>query len=141
MDVSGAPNRKRSNAIHSVNNAAAVYFQETLEAGSGRAAREYLDGRKVGRQAREQFKLLSLVANETDNSVIICGPDRTIEYVNPGFEKLTGYTMDEVRGKKPGFFDFVGAAKYEAWEKLAGTPGEDARGEYVDLVRKLGGDV
>lgn len=55
-------------------------------------------------RAREQFKLLSLVANETDNSVIICGPDRTIEYVNPGFEKLTGYTMDEVRGKKPGDF-------------------------------------
>ena len=26
----------------------------------------------------------------------------------------------DVTGARPGFFDFVGAAKYEAWEKLAG---------------------
>lgn len=53
-------------------------------------------------QRREQFRLLSLVANETDNSVIICNPNGLIEYVNPGFCKLTGYTADEVMGKKPG---------------------------------------
>jgi acyl-CoA-binding protein len=45
----------------------------------------------------------------------------------------------DVQGSKPGFFDFVGAAKYEAWEKLRGTSQEDARKQYVDLVRKLGG--
>ena len=45
----------------------------------------------------------------------------------------------DVQGEKPGFFDFVGAAKYEAWEKLRGTSGESARREYVELVRKLGG--
>ncbi|MDF2176935.1 PAS domain S-box protein [Aliiglaciecola sp. CAU 1673] len=50
---------------------------------------------------REEFATLSLVANETDNSVIITGPDRLIEYVNPGFTRLTGYSLDEVRGKKP----------------------------------------
>jgi acyl-CoA-binding protein len=47
----------------------------------------------------------------------------------------------DVSGNKPGFFDFVGAAKYEAWEKLRGTATEDARRQYVELVRKLGGDV
>ena len=45
----------------------------------------------------------------------------------------------DVSGEKPGFFDFVGAAKYEAWEKLKGTTGEDARSQYVELIRKLGG--
>jgi acyl-CoA-binding protein len=45
----------------------------------------------------------------------------------------------DVQGSKPGFFDFVGAAKYEAWEKLRGTSQEDARQQYVGLVRKLGG--
>jgi acyl-CoA-binding protein len=45
----------------------------------------------------------------------------------------------DVHGNKPGFFDFVGAAKYEAWEKLRGTPQEEARRQYVELVRKLGG--
>jgi len=47
----------------------------------------------------------------------------------------------DVRGDKPGFFDFVGAAKYEAWEKLRGTSEEDAQNQYVELVRKLGGDL
>jgi acyl-CoA-binding protein len=45
----------------------------------------------------------------------------------------------DVQGNRPGFFDFVGAAKYEAWEKLRGTGEEDARRQYVGLVRKLGG--
>ncbi len=53
---------------------------------------------------REQFKLLSLVADETDNLVIITDAKGLIEYVNPGFQKLTGYTSDEVMGRKPGDF-------------------------------------
>jgi acyl-CoA-binding protein len=47
----------------------------------------------------------------------------------------------DVSGSKPGFFDFVGAAKYEAWEKLRGTSQQDAQTEYIALVRKLGADV
>ncbi len=44
----------------------------------------------------------------------------------------------DVQGDKPGFFDFVGAAKYEAWEKLQGTEQTEAQEEYVKLVRALG---
>ena len=44
----------------------------------------------------------------------------------------------DVSGPKPGFFDFVGTAKYEAWEKLSGMAGEDAQQQYIDLVKKLG---
>ena len=45
----------------------------------------------------------------------------------------------DVSGPKPGFFDFVGTAKYEAWEKLAGTNPDDAKKKYVDLGKKLKG--
>ena len=45
----------------------------------------------------------------------------------------------DVKGEKPGFFDFVGAAKYDAWSKLKGTSQADAQKKYVDLVKKLGG--
>jgi acyl-CoA-binding protein len=45
----------------------------------------------------------------------------------------------DVQGAKPGFFDFVGTAKYEAWEKLRGTGQDEARAQYVELVRELGG--
>lgn len=51
---------------------------------------------------QEEFAMLSLVANETDNSVIITDANGLIEYVNPGFTKLSGYSFDEVIGKKPG---------------------------------------
>ena len=43
----------------------------------------------------------------------------------------------DVSGEKPGFFDFVGTAKYEAWAKLSGTRQEEAMQKYVDLVKKL----
>ena len=57
VELSSAPNREQSNTIHSVNNAAATYFQEVLESETGGQAREYLDNRSVGRQARQDFKL------------------------------------------------------------------------------------
>ena len=44
----------------------------------------------------------------------------------------------DVSGPKPGFFDFVGTAKYEAWAKLKGTAQDEAKQKYVDLVKKLG---
>lgn len=43
----------------------------------------------------------------------------------------------DVSGDKPGFFDFVGTAKYEAWAKLKGTAQDEAKQKYVDLVKKL----
>ncbi|WP_295360830.1 acyl-CoA-binding protein [Arenimonas sp.] len=45
----------------------------------------------------------------------------------------------DAKGPKPGFFDFVGTAKYEAWEKLAGMSSEQAMKKYVDLVKTLRG--
>ncbi len=53
-------------------------------------------------QRREKFNILSLVANKTDNGVIITGPEGNIQYVNPGFSRLTGYEAQEVMGKRPG---------------------------------------
>jgi acyl-CoA-binding protein len=45
----------------------------------------------------------------------------------------------DVNGPKPGFFDFVGTAKYEAWAKLKGSAQDDAMKKYVALVKKLTG--
>ena len=53
-------------------------------------------------EQRNLSEILSLVADGTDNSVLICKPDGTTEYVNPGFTQLTGYSSDEILGKKPG---------------------------------------
>ena len=53
-------------------------------------------------ELRALAERLSLVANETDNSVIICDAKGQIEYVNPGFEKLTGFKAADCIGKRPG---------------------------------------
>ena len=50
-------------------------------------------------------------------------------------------TEGDVQGAKPGFFDFVGGAKYDAWARLEGTSEDEAMTQYVELVGKLGGDV
>lgn len=51
---------------------------------------------------REVASRLSLVADNTDNSVIITNAKREIEYVNDGFERMTGYKAEEVMGRRPG---------------------------------------
>ncbi len=45
----------------------------------------------------------------------------------------------DVSGPKPGFFDFVGTAKYDAWAKLAGTSKDEAMEKYIALVKRLTG--
>jgi diazepam-binding inhibitor (GABA receptor modulator, acyl-CoA-binding protein) len=39
--------------------------------------------------------------------------------------------------KKPGFGDMVGRAKWDAWNSLKGTSSEDAKQQYVDLIKSL----
>ena len=47
-------------------------------------------------------------------------------------------TAGEASGaKKPGRFDLVGKAKYDAWAKLAGTSADEAKTRYVAKVAAL----
>lgn len=46
-------------------------------------------------------------------------------------------TSGDVQGKRPGFTDPVGRAKYDAWAKLSGTSAEDAEQQYIELVDSL----
>lgn len=43
----------------------------------------------------------------------------------------------DLHGTQPGFFDFVGTAKYEAWMQLNGVPELEAKRRYIVLVRQL----
>ena len=46
-------------------------------------------------------------------------------------------TIGDASGKRPGIFDMVGRAKYDAWAKLSGVPQDEARQQYIDLVESL----
>ena len=45
----------------------------------------------------------------------------------------------DVQGNRPGFTDFVGRAKYDAWANVKGMAQEAAMQAYIDLVNKLKG--
>jgi diazepam-binding inhibitor (GABA receptor modulating acyl-CoA-binding protein) len=46
-------------------------------------------------------------------------------------------TVGNVNTSRPGPFDFVGRAKWDAWEKLKGTSTQEAMQMYIDLVEEL----
>jgi diazepam-binding inhibitor (GABA receptor modulating acyl-CoA-binding protein) len=49
-------------------------------------------------------------------------------------------TDGDAKGERPGGFDFVGAAKHDAWSKLKGMSGDDAMQNYIKQVEKLNRD-
>lgn len=52
--------------------------------------------------AEQELTKLSRIASQTDNAVIVCDIAGKIEWVNESFTKITGYTIEESLGKKPG---------------------------------------
>lgn len=48
---------------------------------------------------KERCNLLSLVADHTNNGVVICNQGQIVEYVNPGFVTLTGISAQHSTGE------------------------------------------
>ncbi|MFN3851991.1 MAG: response regulator [Spirosomataceae bacterium] len=51
---------------------------------------------------QSELKKLAVVAEKTDNAIVISNAKGQIEWVNRGFTQITGYVLDEVYGKTPG---------------------------------------
>ncbi|MEI8304289.1 MAG: acyl-CoA-binding protein [Burkholderiales bacterium] len=45
----------------------------------------------------------------------------------------------DATGKRPGFGDMIGRAKFDAWAGLKGTPREEAMRQYIALIGELKG--
>ena len=43
----------------------------------------------------------------------------------------------DVEGKRPGFTDMVGRAKWDAWNEVKGKSSDEAMKAYVDLIESL----
>ncbi|MDO1446697.1 PAS domain-containing protein [Rhodocytophaga aerolata] len=52
--------------------------------------------------AEEEVRKLALVAQKTENGVIITDAEGVTEWVNEGFTRISGYSFEEIKGKKPG---------------------------------------
>ena len=61
-------------------------------------------GRNVTNEkfVQQQIKRLSLVASQSTNGVIITDVNGKVEWINDGFTRLTGYSLEEIIGRSPG---------------------------------------
>ena len=75
------------------------------------------------KQAEAEHARLASVIDQASESVVITDLDGNIEYVNPAFVKLTGYSREEVRGKNPRILksgEHDEAFYRELWETITG---------------------
>jgi two-component system cell cycle sensor histidine kinase/response regulator CckA len=73
------------------------------------------------KQAEEERARLTSVVEQAAEAVLITDPDGTIVYVNPAFERITGYKREEAVGQNPRFLKSgkQDAAFYQAmWSAL-----------------------
>lgn len=91
-------------------------------------------------QMETELRKLSSAVEQSPSSIIITNPRGQIEYVNPAFEHLTGYTLAEAYGKNPNFQksgQTPESVYQDLWQTI--TAGETWRGEFVN--RKKNGDL
>lgn len=63
----------------------------------------YTTGKNVTQKRRQEkeVEMLSLIARETVNSIVVMDPECHITWVNAAFTNTTGYSFEEVLGKHP----------------------------------------
>ncbi|MFV1988642.1 MAG: PAS domain S-box protein [Gemmatimonadota bacterium] len=86
-----------------------------------RVIRGVLQDVTAARESERKRALLSKVVEQSSSSVIVTDIDGNIEYANPAFETITGYSREEVIGKNPRLLKSRGhppAFYEEMWAEL-----------------------
>ena len=92
------------------------------------------------KQAEKKLLQLSRAVEQSPESILITNTKGLIEYVNPRFSQLTGYSAEEVLGKNPNILKSgkTSAETYhQLWDALA--HGREFRGEFVN--KKKNGEL
>ena len=85
------------------------------------------------KKAEHQLRLLGRAVKQSPTSIVITGVEGLIEYVNPKFEQVTGYSEEEVIGQNPNILKsgYTGQDDYELlWNTLCS--GEEWRGTFYN---------
>jgi PAS domain S-box-containing protein len=92
------------------------------------------------KQEEKERRVLSSAVEQSSVVILITDTDGIIEYVNPKFTKVTGYTREEVLGKKPNILNSnIHEPEFykELWDTI--KAGRDWNGELFN--RKKNGDL
>jgi PAS domain S-box-containing protein len=92
------------------------------------------------KRVEEELRRLTHAMEQSPLSVMITDTAGNMEYVNPRFTEITGYSVDEVRGKNPRILK-SGETSAEEYKKLWETilAGDVWRGEFCD--KKKNGEL
>ncbi|HVU24672.1 MAG TPA: response regulator [Opitutus sp.] len=83
--------------------------------------------------AEAESRKLALVASRTHNGVMITGRDGTIEWVNDGFTRLTGYSAAEAIGRRPDQL-IMGPNPSEETVKVTSAARREKRGFQFEIL-------
>jgi PAS domain S-box-containing protein len=96
------------------------------------SARDFTDRH----QGDDELRKLSVAVQQSPASVVITDLDGTIQYVNPKFSQVTGYTPEEAIGQNPRVLksDQTPPEVYEdLWKTI--TAGRTWRGEFINVKK------
>ncbi len=98
-------------------------------------------GQDITKRKQVEFDLrkLSVAVDQSPATIVITDREGRIEYANPKFTQVTGYTLDEVRGKNPRILK-SGQTTQKEYERMWETilSGSEWRGEFYNR-KKSGG--
>jgi len=93
-------------------------LSNNLESAKNVIIASILDSKISLQKKNDELEKLSIVASNTDNSVIIIDKLNKIEWVNEAFTQHSGYTFNEVIGKNPEDFLYGPLTNKETVENL-----------------------
>ncbi len=64
-------------------------------------ALDVLDDRERARRSEQELRKLSRAVEQTPATILMTDLEGRVEYANPRFAEVTGYTLEEVRGQNP----------------------------------------
>lgn len=95
--------------------------------------------RDITQNRRQQAQILQLgkIAELTSNLVVVTDAEDRIEWVNPAFEQRSGWTLEEMVGRKPKEFLMAGKADKTAREGIRSAirNGQNFKGELLNKAR------
>jgi len=92
------------------------------------------------REVEADLRKLAIALNQSPSCIVITGTDGIIEYVNPKFVELTGYSIDEAIGRNPSILQ-SGYTAVDVYSELWNTinSGKVWRGKFQN--RKKNGEL
>ena len=136
----GTPSSASSSRIELPDGRKAVieWSRAPLQDEQGSLSGEVLAFRDVTREHRIRHELqrVSLAVRHAASGIMTTDHEGRIEYVNPRFSLMTGYSLEEIHGRMPGFLksDKVAPETYaELWAAI--TRGKTWRGELVNRCK------